>query len=230
MPSRNNKIGMEKKPSLRPLPSALREFDKNINKYISNIYRGNLNSPLPSIFEVSLNNKEKVPYLSSGEYTLKFSNTPPSLKESILVSLAQANKEYFTRAYSFGAPLGVDPRQVSTITMTDYVSSLNNMGIAANLPNGMANYMQSSIVSSTRGATGDIFLTALSAIPQAADFLGMQRSRLVKTNAPKSPYVMQLRDNMPWALGFQTRFILPFPSDIYRPRSATGKSFLRDTR
>jgi len=58
----------------------------------------------------------------------------------------------------------------------------------------------------------------------------MQMTRFVKTDSPANPYSIQMRDNKPWSMGFKTKFLLPFPENIYRPRSVTGKSFLRETK
>jgi hypothetical protein len=50
-----------------------------------------------------------------------------------MYGVAQANKDFLNRAFSFGAPQA-KPKYIDTLTMTDYLGALNNYAAQGSRP------------------------------------------------------------------------------------------------
>lgn len=160
-------------------------------------------------------------------YELVFKDQKPDLSIAVLVSLAQTNREFLNRTFAFGAPQ-TSPENINTFMMSDYLRQLNSYAVSGSRPGWFSSGLTSGLLSAGSSSISNNLLTSLAANKSMADALGMQRQRLVLTNSPLMGANIQSLDYKPWAVGLETRFYLSFPSDIYRARSRTGKSFIKE--
>jgi hypothetical protein len=151
----------------------------------------------------------------------------PDLRDAVLLSMSQSNRDFLNRAFAFGAPQA-NPENINTLMLTDYLNNLRGYAISAGQPGGLNAVLSQSYINAASQAISTNVLTSLATSTQLAKALNMQQQRLVATNSPLAPYTIQSRDYQPWLLNMETSFYLPFPSDSYRARSITGKSFYRD--
>jgi hypothetical protein len=166
-------------------------------------------------------------YIQTSGYELGFKGKRPDLGEAVLLSMSQANREFLNRAFAFGAPQ-VKPEYVNTLMLTDYLNNLRGYAISAGQPGGLSSALNQSYINAASQAISTNVLTSLATSAPLAKALNMQQQRLVATNSPLNPYTIQSQDYQPWLLNMETSFYLPFPSDSYRAKSITGKSFYRD--
>lgn len=159
---------------------------------------------------------------------LFFKDKPePNLTIAVLASLAQTNREFTNRMFAFGAPQ-IKPEHINTFIMSDYLSQVNGYAISGSRPGWFSAGLTSGLLNAGSLAISNNLLTSLAAIKSTADALGIQRQRLTLTNSPLTGVTIQTLDYLHWAISLQTGFYLPFPSDVYRARSITGESFIKD--
>jgi hypothetical protein len=170
-------------------------------------------------------------------YELRFSNEKPSLGGAVIASLAQANHEFMTQAFSFGAPVG-KPENVNTLMMVDYLNHMHGYAMAATQPGWLTSGILSSMSSAGASTVATNILTSLGAYRPTAGLINMQHQRLVRTMAPPdggfinnynpNPFTIQNLDYQAWLANRHTTFYLPFPNDTFRARNRSGKTFTRD--
>lgn len=167
-------------------------------------------------------------------YEITFDNEKqPGLGKAVLTSLHQANYGFLGRSLAFGRPR-TDPENIDSLTMLDYFRQLHSYGMSSSAPDWFERALASGMINSGAQALGTNLLTSMAAIRPVAATFNIQQQRLVLTNGEfktvnPNPLTIQTRDYKPWALTEAIGFYLPFPSDPYRARSITGKSFLRDS-
>ena len=167
-------------------------------------------------------------------YELGFSNEKrPGLGTAVLASLWQANYEFLSRSLAFGIPR-TTPKNIDSLTTLDYFRQLQSYGMSAGNLDWFERGLTSGMINASSQAISNNLLTSMAAVKPIAGMLNMQHQRLVFTEGQfkdinPNPLTIQALDYSPWTIARTFKFYLPFPSDIYRARSLTGKSFLRDS-